>query len=537
MRSNVAFAGSVLFAFAVATACNCGWIRGSGQPCDATTPCPPNETCAEGVCRFVEELPDGGLPGDGGTGPGSDGGTDGGCVGLQCNQVNCPKDSPTRLTGTVRDPAGLNPVYNALVYIPTRPPEAFTDGVTCDVCNPATGSPLVLTTSKTDGTFQLDNVPATDGFPLVIQVGKWRRQVTIPTAAPCRTTPVAADLTRLPKNKSEGDIPRIAISTGNVDPFECLLLRMGIDASEFTGPTGTGRIHWYNRNGTNLTGQGSHANLIGSLDTLKKYDVVILPCTGNTVPGPSTDPSSYTSQQRNIINYTSAGGRLFATHFSYEYVGTFGLQTSSTTMVPVANWRYQQPVPTTNGQITGYNSYLIDTTFPKGQAFQDWLRNQNALDAGSTMWIFEPRHDVDSVNPQFAQRWMYGNNPNVAPEDAPHVEHFTFNTPVDAGTPPTQCGRVVFSDFHVSGDAKTSFSTFPAICKAGPLNPQEKALEFMLFDLSACVQADKPACGNVANAACSPLLPCCPGTNLTCVDSAGLNCQSPTGCTCQTILQ
>ncbi len=66
--------------------------------------------------------------------------------------------------------------------------------------------------------------------------------------------------------------------------------------------------------------------------------------------------------------------------------------------------------------------------------------------------------------------------------------HYTFNTPV--GLPAgAQCGKVLFSDFHVVPHAVMG-GTFPAECDASPMTPQEKALEFMLFDLSSCVQQD-----------------------------------------------
>ena len=74
--------------------------------------------------------------------------------------------------------------------------------------------------------------------------------------------------------------------------------------------------------------------------------------------------------------------------------------------------------------------------------------------------------------------------------------YFSFDTPVDApaaadGGAPQYCGRAVFSDLHVDGDPMTlDFPPPPVGCDPGDLSPQEKALEFMVFDLSSCVIPD-----------------------------------------------
>jgi hypothetical protein len=70
------------------------------------------------------------------------------------------------------------------------------------------------------------------------------------------------------------------------------------------------------------------------------------------------------------------------------------------------------------------------------------------------------------------------------------VEHFTFNTPVGATT---QCGHAIYSDFHVSNVTAAQNVAFPKECVPG-FSPQEKILEYMLFDLASCVQPPTSSC-------------------------------------------
>jgi hypothetical protein len=463
---------ALLIVGGILASCNCGT---STIPCDSSLDCPGNAPCIGGYCESSDV--------EGVRWPSSDGG----CVGLQCQQAICPGATRTILTGTVFTPAGDLPLYNAIVYVPNGPVQPFsTGGVTCDQCGAAmSGDPVVSTLTGPDGRFRLEDVPAGQDIPLVIQLGKWRRQVTIPVVSACQQKALDVGFTRLPRNKSEGDIPKMAIATGNADPFECLLRKVGIDDAEITLPPGTGRVHFYRgHRGKDFSPSAPRSSqLWTSLDTLKQYDVVMLPCEGTA---DTTEVPKTTSAKQNIINYTNAGGRVFATHYSYTWI-----QSAPPPFPSVANWRLSGADP-----VDPYSNpfnVTVDTSFPKGNAFADWLMNVQASTTRGTLTLRETRHNVDSVNSPAAQRWLYGYNTR---QGSDIVTHFTFNTPVsnlapDAGAP-AQCGRVVFSSFHVSANALVDGgTTFPTACRNDPPSAQEKALIFMLFDLSACVQRDE----------------------------------------------
>src|SRR5699024_7931863 len=98
--------------------------------------------------------------------------------------------------------------------------------------------------------------PSGMNVPLIIQSGKWRRQITIPNVAACGTTSLAAADTSLPKNKSQGYMPHIALTTGGADSLECLIRKLGIDDSEITTNAAAGRVNFFHGNGVSKFASG-----------------------------------------------------------------------------------------------------------------------------------------------------------------------------------------------------------------------------------------------------------------------------------------
>jgi hypothetical protein len=217
--------------------------------------------------------------------------------------------------------------------------------------------------------------------------------------------------------------------------------------------------------------------LWSSQTTLDAYDAVLFPCEGG-------QDNETAAAQANLVHYANLGGRVFATHFSYVWL--FNNMSGMPTFASTASWAIN------TGSFDATYNGLIDQSFPKGMALAQWLQ-QPAVGASTTLGIIPVgviRHDFD-LPLSNAQRWMYVQKaaPGNGPDNFP--VHYTFNTPVGAAAA-NQCGRIVFSDFHVENSAGSQGVVFPKECTTGPLTPQEKLLEFMLFDLTSCVAPDQP---------------------------------------------
>jgi hypothetical protein len=469
-----------------------------------------------------------GHPGgpDGTTGPtgplpGNDSGTptvhlDGGTTtttvcpaGIQCN-VSCTGSATTTITGSVYDPGGNDPLYNVEVYVPQTPLEplpatgVLTGANACSCGALFESGAVVSTTTGVDGSFTLKNAPVGSSVPLVMQIGKWRHQVNIPVSA-CQANPQPAKSLKLPSSivDPNDSMPQIAVSTGAYDTLECLMTRIGLPASEYVaGPGGTGHVHIYSggQDGSAPGGTGrgqaesppmsgapeSYQSLWDSQAHLMAYDIVLLSCEGD---------ETYNSNAANLELYLNAGGRAFGSHYHYAWFAG-SLQGENVPAPPsdwgshIADWQGESLNFPTGSATVVQTLNGSNQPFQKGEAMYQWLASNGALGVEGAqpgqIPVFDENGDVGATVE--AQAWL---------TDSGDTDYLSFNTPINQppspdGGAPAYCGRAVFADMHVSSDPNfpTDSNPPPGGCSSHALSPQEKALEFMLFDLSSCVVPD-----------------------------------------------
>jgi hypothetical protein len=440
---------------------------------------------------------DSGTPVDGGPSdtdaPSTFVSVDAGCPGpdLRCHVDTCSGPG-TSVSGTVYDPAGNNPIPHAFVFVPTDPggaiPAIVPGARTCDSCSLPIGSYVAATTSDATGSFSLDGVPTGTHVPIVVQIGKWRREVFVSTTS-CQNTVLPASDTHLPASRAQGDMPAMALLTGGLDDLGCFLFRMGIEAGEYTSPHAGGRVDVYQglglggasgpglSNGTAGNCTNTSCPLWSSKGSLESYDIVLLACEGDTfdatepadaglagmVSGGSANVTSAGKQA--MHDWLGEGGKVFATHFHYTW-----FMNGPADFQGVASWKGYSLG-------TGTGSDAIVTTFPKGQDFRTELADAGALQASGNLALTGLADSVATVNPP-TLGWI--RDPSTT-----DTKYLTFTTPV-GGT----CGKAAFSDLHAGGAPS---GNIPGACASQALSAQEKAMELLFFDLSACVSDDSMA--------------------------------------------
>jgi hypothetical protein len=468
------------------------------------------------------------------------------CTGLSCQVQNCvgnPFDAApdayaatTTITGHVFDPAGVNVLNNVSVFIPNNPTAtlpAFVAGPSCNSCTYAGGaSPpatVAVTQTAPDGSFTLTNVPSGANIPIVVQVGKWRRKITLASVTPCAVNKIPDGTLRLPRNQTDGDnnhadLPKMAfVVGGGPDDLECLLLKMGLDPNEFGSlHMNTNRaLHYYmspDKPSTPLDPAYGESNLSGqvlwsSAATLALYDLVILGCDGNDYTDNGRSPGGY----QNLTNYANGGGRVFLSHYSRSWMMNNPPWNQAANSWP-ASWALSSLTAT------------IDQSTPQGQAFEQWLVNVHAITDAGTMAIQTPHQtSVSPLGPGVRSLMNGGPGQYAQPDGSTQFsQNFEFDTPYLSDGGAGACGRVVYADFHVSSADKlappTSCST-SAQCGYGSTCPPATGLG--MCNASNCYPATfATACSGATNYTCGGAImgSCACNVNSDCTAVNGGTC-------------
>ncbi|MBL9108621.1 MAG: hypothetical protein JNM74_05095 [Myxococcales bacterium] len=345
-------------------------------------------------------------------------------------------------TGTVYTPAGEIPVAGALVYLSPKRPAPMPQGNFCDTCVPLEKS-IPQTLTKADGTFEL--VANRLGKQvLVIQKGQFRRVVEVDVTPGDRR--ISRGDTTLPRQNdaAKGDqVPSILVVDTAYDDIEETLDGLGI-------PRGT------------VIAQSTRLAELRDAARLDTYQIIFLPCGecgtrgGGTFDPPASHGEGHAMDpvvQANLKAWVRKGGKLYVTDFAYSFVNE--------------TWKdYVRFSPN-----KGCNTDAYDTPATLADpGLEAWLAAQGDRDVTfENAWV-----KVEGVNevtvPDGAggtkkvvpKVWAYGNDNG---KNRPMTLSFEDG-----------CGRVLYSAYHTEGTGSL-----------GKLLPQEKALMYVLFEVSTCV--------------------------------------------------
>jgi hypothetical protein len=333
-------------------------------------------------------------------------------------------------------PNGSLPIANGLVYLTQQEPAPLPDAAYCDEC--VTLAKGTFATTGPDGAFTITTELLAGDAWIVVQKGLFRRVTKISVPKEGGDLDVQSTALTLPSqsNPSNGDsVPKMVIlkDTSEYDKIEKSLDKLGIKNVEVK----------------------SDRALLDDLTELLKYQIVFLPCDRED------DPRSQTAAE-NIRSFVAAGGRLYVTDYSYEFV--------------------RQPFP-------GYITWEEESAALGSATGSEWDASGTAQDQGLSEWLsangdasFKVEGNYTTVQ---SVNTVSGLDPKGMPKDVtPKVWVTGAKSSGFGGTtsdvPTTisfeyQCGRVLFSSYHT----EAAFGS--------TLHAQEKALLYVLLEVGVCV--------------------------------------------------
>jgi hypothetical protein len=235
---------------------------------------------------------------------------------------------------------------------------------------------------------------------------------------------------------------------------------------------------------------GAHGAPRNTAADLQKYDMVLMSCGGSQSAG----RDKTTAQKQNLKDFVDAGGRVLLEHYQYAWIR--GTGQGEGTAIDDARRYYPTPFPLiatwddpafpgTDHGTTIPTTYAVQTSFPKGSAFADWLVAVGASSGRGLLELIDARHPAWSIvppSPPVAQDWI-----DNAPQALAAIPYLSVDTPIESASA-QRCGKLAHTASHFAVAVGDVVSPFPSGCVSAPLTSQEKPLEFLFFELSSCVE-------------------------------------------------
>ena len=260
------------------------------------------------------------------------------CTSGLCTQaIDCSGQGTgdTTISGTVTDPAGKNPLYNVLVYIPNFPdkvPGYTTTDRAATFAGLAIPGGVLQPRSSPASTakFVLPHVPVAANVPVIVQVGKWRRTYTfaninkcVENAAPSLTTFIVCRKIRAKDTSRRSRSPQVAQTRWNAcsaawgstttnssrAPDASVSIKERATAPEMSRP------HYdAAHGGTAFPDSRTFWNTPAQVNA---QDIIIYSCEGQAFDGtPGNGPDDKTANGiPNTIDFLNHGGKMFASHW------------------------------------------------------------------------------------------------------------------------------------------------------------------------------------------------------------------------------
>jgi hypothetical protein len=396
----------------------------------------------------------------------------------------------------------VDPIPNVRVYVPvTTPLQPFPTNY-CDECVSPIDPAWTSTVTAADGTFTLglDAVPASTTIPFAIQIGRFRKWTTVPVgcSASAQTVPKAAETLPGATVPGTADIPKIAVSSGNVDHLDAVLNTLGI--TEFTCYEGRANMPSYASSSTcsnpvintatnlpYMIGDVLQNSTAGDPNSIDSYNMAFLSCA----PGAyaySVAPTSggghgnnQAAMTANTHAWVTAGGRMFVTDTAYDYIAQ-AFPANITWQGPAGT---PQPVDGANIGCAPANAmYSSAHAVPYPITVDDvtlaaWLKvvGFSTSPNVTVQGFYEPWSAISSLAPSstLIADGVMPIDPAIKGGSCTTAATQMQDVPLTAKFDVPTCGRVLFSSYHTYTGTGAAAST-----------ANEKIMEYMIFAAAYC---------------------------------------------------